>query len=154
MEDKNNVKFTIVIDSREQTPLIFTRPTVTAGLYAGDYSVVGLENIFCVERKSLDDLAGCCGKDRDRFEHELRRVAGCYYRRLLIIGTRKAVEDHCYKSKINPASMLATVDCYEARFCLPVVWCKTPESAASFIERLSFWIVREQIKIFNGVQEH
>ena len=62
----------IVIDTREQTPLVFTRlPSVTKALQSGDYSSLGLEGRFAVERKSLDDLANCCvGANRDRFERE------------------------------------------------------------------------------------
>jgi hypothetical protein len=41
---------TIVIDSREQTPLVFTRfASVTGTLTTGDYSVVGLEELFAIE---------------------------------------------------------------------------------------------------------
>jgi hypothetical protein len=63
----------VVIDSREQAPLVFARLQSVAGtLYSGDYSVLGLEDVLAVERKSLDDLANCClASGRDRFEHEL-----------------------------------------------------------------------------------
>jgi hypothetical protein len=43
---------TIVTDSREQAPLVFTRlASVTSTLYAGDYSVRGLEASFAVEEE-------------------------------------------------------------------------------------------------------
>jgi ERCC4-type nuclease len=59
---------TIVIDSREQTPLPFSKLKTQAGtLLTGDYSVAGLENLFAVERKSISDLVGCCiGQNRER----------------------------------------------------------------------------------------
>ena len=59
----------IVIDSREQAPLKFTRlEAVTGTLYSGDYSIRGLEDQFAVERKSIDDLANCClSSNRGRF---------------------------------------------------------------------------------------
>jgi ERCC4-type nuclease len=83
----------IVYDQREQAPLVFTRLQAVAGtLYSGDYSIAGLESSFAVERKSIDDLANCCmGANRDRFEHELLRLRGHRFRRLLIIGTREAI---------------------------------------------------------------
>jgi ERCC4-type nuclease len=46
-----------VVDVREQTPLVFTRLQAVSGtLYSGDYSIQGLEAIFSVERKSIEDL--------------------------------------------------------------------------------------------------
>jgi ERCC4-type nuclease len=83
----------IVVDSREQDPLTFTRlQSVRGGLYSGDYSVQGLEESFAVERKSIDDLANCCSTGRDTFAHELHRLRGCRFKRLLIVGTRAQIE--------------------------------------------------------------
>ena len=49
-----------IVDTREKLPLdLATLKTVNQSLMTGDYSVVGLENIVTVERKSLDDLLGC-----------------------------------------------------------------------------------------------
>jgi ERCC4-type nuclease len=48
-----NAKPVIVIDSREQEPLSFTRlRSVVGTLTSGDYSVAGLEELFAVERKT------------------------------------------------------------------------------------------------------
>jgi ERCC4-type nuclease len=80
----------IIIDSREQPPLCFTRlPSIRGTLYSGDYSLAGLEDIFAIERKSVDDLVGCCvAGQRERFEHELHRMRGCRFKRLVIVGSR------------------------------------------------------------------
>jgi hypothetical protein len=46
------LEVTIVVDSREQDPLPFTRfKTVSGNLLTGDYSVLGLESWFSIERK-------------------------------------------------------------------------------------------------------
>lgn len=60
---------TIVIDSREQRPLPFERlKTQPGSLITGDYSVAGMETQIAIERKSIEDLAGCCaGQNRERF---------------------------------------------------------------------------------------
>ena len=51
----------IVIDTREHCPLPFSRlATIRATLQSGDYSVLGVEHAFAVERKSVADLVGCC----------------------------------------------------------------------------------------------
>jgi ERCC4-type nuclease len=105
----------IVVDSREQEPLTFTRlQSVRGNLYSGDYSVRGLEDKFAVERKTLDDIANCCvNSNRDRFERELHRLRGFCFTRLLIIGTREDVAVGRYHSKIMPSAVLATIDAFE-----------------------------------------
>ena len=80
---------TIIVDTREQTPLLFTRlPSVRSGLLTADYSIRGLEHLFAVERKSIPDLVSCCcASNRERFENELHRLRGFRFRRLLIVGS-------------------------------------------------------------------
>ncbi len=54
-----------VIDTREQLPLDLTPLRAVEGtLTTGDYSVVGLEHVVAIERKSLPDLLGCIGRAR------------------------------------------------------------------------------------------
>lgn len=62
------VRPVIVIDTREQAPLPFSRLAVERGtLVSGDYSFRGGEELFAVERKSIPDLVACCaGDNRDR----------------------------------------------------------------------------------------
>jgi ERCC4-type nuclease len=53
----------LVVDSREQEPLTFSRlHSVRGTLQTGDYSIRGLEELFSIERKSIPDLvAMLCG---------------------------------------------------------------------------------------------
>src|SRR6516164_9158936 len=85
----SGVRPTIIVDTREQDPLVFSRlPAKSGTLRTGDYSVFGLEKLFSVERKSVSDLVGCCmGDGRRRFEAELHRLRGYRFKRLLIIGS-------------------------------------------------------------------
>jgi len=84
---KRGKKSTLVIieDTRENTPLTKWPEgveTVERGLDTGDYSVVGWENCFCIERKTIGDLAGTMlggfegnsQKPRKRFNNELERM--------------------------------------------------------------------------------
>jgi ERCC4-type nuclease len=66
-------QITVIVDRREQLPWSFPHFRTAAGtLDAGDYSILGLEGIVAVERKSLNDLIGCCGHERPRSDHEER----------------------------------------------------------------------------------
>lgn len=67
--------FVIAIDSREQRPYSFPHPSVTTTLPTGDYSIIGLEHLVAIERKSKQDAFGTIGKGRARFTRELERMA-------------------------------------------------------------------------------
>jgi ERCC4-type nuclease len=145
----------IAIDTREQTPLKFTRlEAVERALFTGDYSVLGLEDSFAVERKSLDDLANCClSSNRDRFEHELHRLRGYRFKRLLVVGTHAEIEAQRYHSRIAPKAVLATLAAFEVRYDLPIVFCSTPEEAAIAIERWAFYYAREVMKLAHALSK-
>jgi len=66
--------FTIIVDTREQTPWTFENYTVAnKKLDTGDYSVLGLEDIFTIERKkSVSEVANNISESR--FDKELERL--------------------------------------------------------------------------------
>lgn len=139
---------TIVIDSREQTPLAFERLPFEAGtLYSGDYSIRGFEDVFAVERKSINDLVGSLSTGRDRFERELHRLRGYAFSRLLVVGTRFDIESRSYRSRMNPKAVLHSINAFEARY-IPIIWEPTPKQAAETVERWAFWFHREHARRF------
>ena len=142
----------VVVDSREQMPLVFHRlPSRVGGLYAGDYSVAGLENGFAVERKSIPDLVACCAGERERFERELFRLRGCRFKRLLIVGTRSEIEAGNFRSKINPAAVVASLEAWQIRFDIPVVFAPSPSAAAEIVESWAWWYARETVEAANDL---
>lgn len=144
---------TVIIDTREQAPLPIRRlPVIRAGLYSGDYGIAGLEDVFSIERKSVADLVGCCvNSNRERFEHELHRLRGYRFKRLLIIGQRVEVEQKHYRSAIAPASVLGTLAAFEIRYDCPVVWASTPEEGAELVERWAWYFAREHVEQVNAL---
>jgi DNA excision repair protein ERCC-4 len=141
----------VVIDSREQDPLIFQNlASVRGTLYSGDYSISGLEELIAVERKSIADLVACCmGESRERFERELHRLRGFRFKRLLIIGSRGEIELQRYRSRIAPKAVLATLSAFEIRYDCPVVFAPTVVEAALQVERWAFYFAREMTEIVN-----
>lgn len=138
----------IVTDTREQTPLQFSRlANVVETLLTGDYSVECWEEHFAVERKTIGDLVGCCvGDSRTRFERELHRLRGFRFKRLLIVGTRTELENHRYHSKVLPASILGSLAAWEIRYDVPVIFAPTADEAATLVERWEHYFVREQTR--------
>ena len=143
----------VVIDTREQEPLPIARlPVVRAGLYTGDYSVAGLESLFAVERKSVADLVSCCAaSNRERFEHELHRLRGYRFKRLLIVGDRHDIEAGAYRSNIRPAAVMGSLQAWEVRFDIPVVFEADPASAARRVESWAWYAAREAVHTVNGM---
>jgi len=142
----------IAVDTREQEPLKFTRlEAVSFALFTGDYSIRGLEDSFAVERKSIDDLANCClSSSRERFEHELHRLRGFRFKRLLVVGSREDIAAGHYHSRIAPKAVLATLGAFETRY-VPVVFAATPEEAARMIEQWAFYFSREIVENANAL---
>lgn len=148
LSDPGRIPPVAIVDSREQTPLVLPGlHTIVRGLVSGDYSFVGGEHLFSVERKSLDDLLGCVTRERERFERELIRLRGYRFRRLLIVGTQEDIAEGRYTSSATPASVLASLATWEARYDLPIVFEPTPDAAgmtvANWISAFAREIVRD-----------
>jgi ERCC4-type nuclease len=141
----------VVVDTREQTPLTFTRLRSELGtIQTGDYSFLGGEELFSVERKTIADLVGCSvGDNRARFERELHRIRGYRFKRLLVVGKRETIEKGGYQSKLAPKCVLGTLAALETRYDVPVVFADTPEEAAKRIESWVYWYAREMVEQVN-----
>ena len=93
--------FTCCIDTREQSPFSFTNiepfdviPTEYVCLKSGDYSIKGFESRVTIERKSVPDLFGSVGADRERFEREMVRLASFEYAAVVIEGDSQAIAQY------------------------------------------------------------
>ena len=146
VRDLGKLRPCVIIDNREQTPLVFKKlPSERGNLYSSDYSFHGAESLFGVERKSIADLTSSVGSGRERLEHELHRLRGHRFKRFLIIGTKEEVEAHSYRSQIKPRAVLSTLSAFEARYDIPIVWAESPEKGAELVESWVFWFARELI---------
>ena len=121
----------IVCDNREQLPYLFDGQfyqdhgvkMVRGTLGTGDYAVTAWDGeMAIVERKSLDDLANCCGNDRERFLREMQRALA--YRAFCIVveGSWVDMRQHKYHSQIHPESVLGTLFMLQSRFNIPCVF--------------------------------
>ncbi len=84
-----------ITDSREQCPLDLSPLRSERGtLDTGDYALASCPDVVRIERKSLGDLMGCIGSDRDRFEREVQRLLSYPIRVLVIESTWETIESH------------------------------------------------------------
>ena len=141
------IKPIMLVDSREQSPLMFENyASEPATLTTGDYSLKGMESLFSVERKSISDLTGSLTQGRERFTRELERLRGYEFRRLLIIGTRQQIQNHDYRSRAAPASILGSLNTFEIRYSIPVVFVESRSKAVEQVEIWARYYFAEQIK--------
>ena len=134
-----NIKPTVIIDSREQQPWRFANLDTERGtLDTADYSVRGLTHLIALERKSLDDLLGCIGRDRSRFKRELARMRGFRFRALIIESTLAAIEAGQWRSKLKPSHVLGSLAAWQCQFGLPIVFAGDHAAAGRYAERHLF----------------
>lgn len=80
MEYKNAPKFTVIKDTREQEGYHFSSFNACAGMIehkldTGDYTIKGLEDKICVERKGcVEELAVNLGQKKYAFLDEIERM--------------------------------------------------------------------------------
>ena len=116
--------YRLVVDTREQVPLVFDVPTVVKKLDTGDYSVTGYEDEFTIERKRT-----------------------YRFKRLLVVATYAQVGGGAYPfSRANPRSVIASLAAFEARYGVPVVFAANPREAVQRITDWARYYVRERLK--------
>lgn len=138
----------LIVDTREQTPLMFRHLEATRGtLQSGDYSVAGLEEEFAVERKSVADLVGSVTRDRDRFSRELHRLRGFRWKYLLIVGTEMELARLAAQGRVkNPLQVKNSILAFSTRYGLQSVWVDNPDAAAHVVESWAFMAYRESMR--------
>ncbi len=133
-----------ICDSREQTPLDLSPMRVErAGLTTGDYSLRGLEDVIAIERKSLPDLVGCVGVERERFERELVRLRAYPCRAVVVEATWAELQAGEWRSKVTPASAIGSVLAWVSDG-IPFLFVGNHEEAGRAVARLMFVAARRE----------
>lgn len=139
--------FTLIIDTREQTPFVFpgTITTTRGTLHTGDYSIVGYEDRFTIERKSLADLVQTIIHNRARFERELERMRPFDFRRVIVTAPFMDVARGNYAhSHANPRAVVASIAAFEVRYNVPFIFAADKREAQRRVEQWARMYVREQ----------
>lgn len=143
--------FQILTDTREHaTPkateryqsfgVPYARATLRYGDYCGMitlptgpiYDISETVSPCCIiERKmSLEELAMCFGRGRDRFEREFQRArdAGAKIYLLTENGSWEAILNHRYKSRMTPQALMASITAWTVRYDITPLFCRAPTS--------------------------
>jgi len=135
---------TAICDTREQMPLdLSPLRTIRGTLATGDYSVVGLEHVVAIERKSLEDLLHCVGAERERFDREVQRLLAFPVRVLVIEAGWMALERGDWRSKVTPGQVVGSVLGWITAG-LPCVLAYDHPRAGRFVSRILFTAARRR----------
>lgn len=146
----NNSKysFNIIIDTREQKPWAFAScNTIKKKLDTGDYSIEGLEELLCIERKnSVSEIANNISETR--FKDEIERMSKYLYRFILLEFSLQDVLDYpkgsgvpsrlWNKIKIRPLYILKYLTELQTKHDIHVIFCDNPVAA----EEMAFSIIK------------
>jgi ERCC4-type nuclease len=128
----------LICDSREQMPLnLDPFKTIKGTLTTGDYSVSGLTHRVCAERKSLVDLITCVGKERERFDREIKRMLAYESRLIIVEGSIDVIRLKQYRGETNPNSILSSVMGWMA-LGVPIHFAGDREAASDMLKRFLF----------------
>jgi ERCC4-type nuclease len=109
---------------------------------AGDYSIIGMEQVVCAERKSFADWYGCLTTGRERFENSLHRLAAVRYP---IVAIEASMSDflrpYIYvaaggrpcRSKLPPLVAQNSLLSWQSRFRIPMLLCGDRSGASRMV---------------------
>lgn len=126
-------KYQVAVDTREKLPYEWEDiKCVSTTLSAGDYSIIGMESVVAVERKSFADFYGCLTDNRERFEISLHRLAACRYPLVVIessmtdlskpfiyVGTGGIAR----RSQVPPLAAQNSLLSWQSRYRIPMLLC-------------------------------
>lgn len=160
--------FRIIADTREQrTPraeerfksfgVPVERATLSYCDYCGQITLPSgdlykhgsaIKPVCCVERKmSLDELAQCFTRGRDRFRREFERAEAENAKVYLLIenGSWEAIIKHRYRSKYNSAAFKASLTAWIIRYGIVPLFCKS-DTSGELIREILYRDVKERLE--------
>ena len=161
--------FSVIADTREQPTDKSRRryasmgvPVERATLDFGDYTwnavlpdgrpIYDTENriqpTITIERKeSLDELAQCFTRSRDRFRREFQRAADHQARIFLIVenASFEKLVNGRYRSRFNPNAFLASVTAYTVRYNMNLLFCKE-DTSGRLIKEILYRDLKERLE--------
>lgn len=158
IRDTTKKKFKIIRDTREQAGKgwNFRSSANCAGmeiakLDVGDYTVCGLEDVLMIERKTLADLWGTLGNQKNykRFLREMERAKNHKLKYLIIEATLSDVDGGYFwyrsgrgkvKSKISPKNIHAKLISLQVKHNLHVIFAGRLDKARAYTRTLMYKI--------------
>jgi ERCC4-type nuclease len=146
-------KATLLVDTREQNPLDFSRfeswfaRIERRALPIGDYSISGLEEVCVVERKDLPDLVHSFTADRAVFVKRTKKMSVYPHKLLVITATMSEVKSRYSFSSFNPNQVMQALIATLAGWGVPFLCTETHELGEEIVASYLY-----QIHLYNWLE--
>ena len=135
----------ILVDTKEHLPYTFERLVRIAGttrqaLPAGDYAIAEAPEIFCVERRRVEEFNTIFSNpsdNRPRFLRELQPLLTFPHRFLVIEGTIQYSKGEGRLGQYHKNGMLDFLDALTARFGIKIIYAESREEAEERVANLA-----------------
>lgn len=154
--------FRVIIDTREKYPWHFTSSyilgTETRALNTGDYTVEGLEDVLCIERKrNVNEIAN--NITTKRFANVLERMKDFPHKYIMLESSIQKVIEYPFledlpksiisKIKLRGPYLLKCLNRIQVRYGVHIVYCGNADNAVWIATN----IMREVVDIY-GSKDH
>ncbi len=145
--------FTIVIDTREQTPWVF-EGSKSDTINAGDYTVainhnnrlIKYDKIFAVERKSaVSELYAATGENRERFENELEKLSKLEHKFVVCEFNMIDIENDVPPGVLLPSAVYGSIFSWHIKYGVPFLFCGNRVNARACAYKLIQFFVKYNI---------
>jgi ERCC4-type nuclease len=143
--------FVLLQDQREQRPLFSGR--IPSGLLVksttlldGDYSIMGFEEKFCIERKGISDLFPYCSSERERTMVKMQRFLKFDFVALVIEERECEVLKPQMWTRVSPETVRGALVSFSLRYHIHVHF--NPNR-----DELGRWILDHAIKYWKIMHE-
>jgi ERCC4-type nuclease len=135
----------LLVDTRETLPyqfkgLVRIAGTITQTLPAGDYAIAEAPDIFCVERRRVEEFNTIFSNpsdNRPRFLRELEPLLTVPHRFLLIEGTIQYPSGGGRLGQYHRNGMVDFLDSLTARFGLQIIYADSRDEAEERVANLA-----------------
>lgn len=129
--------FVLVVDTREQRPLLDRLPKgllIKSGtLHDGDYSILGFEHSFAIERKGISDLWTYCARDRDKTVDKMYRLGELDFAGLVIEASEAELLVPQDVGKYQPETVRQALVSFNVRFGVHIYYNRDRVAIARWI---------------------
>jgi DNA excision repair protein ERCC-4 len=145
--------FVLLQDTREQRPLFTRLPSglvvKSCTLHDGDYSIMGFESSFAIERKQISDFCGYCGSEHDRTAAKMKRFRDFEFVGLVIEAKEKELLQFQQFSKVHPEVLRSALVSFEVRYGVHVHYSTDRNDISRWmLDRcVKYWKMKHEIEV-------
>jgi DNA excision repair protein ERCC-4 len=144
--------FVLVQDTREQrSPLITRIPKgliiKSDTLHDGDYSILGYEDRFAIERKGISDLYPYCSSDQENTKKKMARFRDFDFVGLVIEAKESEILRFQQFSKVHPEVIRGALTSFEVRYGVHIYYSNDRSNIVRWMldRAIKYWKVQHEI---------